>query len=142
MPCERVSIPINNPDGTVKYAHTIVCSRGRRQKKMQRCVVCGTADPCVAMRLCDGRTDGRRKKTCDAPICVHCAVHVEPDKDFCPRCIRMLKQQILDLLRDNGWRGGTKLEAQRVARELTGLEPEPQNYVAIIEALRRTAARF
>lgn len=54
----------------------IVCSRGRRPP---RCSVCGTRP---GTQLCDGPGPGGG--TCDAPVCLACTVHAEPDRDFCP----------------------------------------------------------
>lgn len=87
MPCDHVDLP----GGGV----AIVCRRGRRSAPpSRRCRVCDMPDTMVAMKLCDGVVDSpeivdgmqrRRRTTCDAPICVYHALHVEPDTDLCPR---------------------------------------------------------
>jgi len=67
---------VNQPGGGA----AIVCSRGRRPK--QKCIACNAEAPL----LCDWPVgDG---KTCDAPICRRHAVHVGPDRDYCPEHAR------------------------------------------------------
>lgn len=68
MPCTKIQLP----GGGV----AIVCSRGKT--KRPACSVCGRPD---AALLCDGGPHA-----CDVPICKSCAVHRDPDHDYCPRC--------------------------------------------------------
>jgi hypothetical protein len=65
--------------------NALVCTRGT---PAQRCVVCRTTRD---LKLCDGPHPTKRdpKRTCDAPVCRHHALHVDPDWDFCPRCARL-----------------------------------------------------
>jgi hypothetical protein len=66
------------PNGTVVHLNV-----GRTRSK--RCSTCG--EP--ADKLCDHVI--AEGKTCDAAICAHCALHREPDSDFC-------KEHAYDLL--------------------------------------------
>lgn len=54
----------------------IVCT----SEKRKRCIKCGSR----ADLLCDWKTPGGRRKTCDAPICGRCTTSPAPDKDLCP----------------------------------------------------------
>jgi len=59
-----------------------LCTKERPRPRP--CAPCGRP----TLQLCDGpvTTDGKRR-TCDAPVCVACAVRVETiDRDYCPRC--------------------------------------------------------
>ena len=74
MPCK----PFRSADGKV---FGFVCSRGT---KVLPCSVCGAP----SSKLCDGPPSPNIKSkdgTCSAPLCVHCAVHVDPDRDYCPK---------------------------------------------------------
>lgn len=85
------------PCRTVETSHGLVfvCSRRRRwSNPSRRCVVCDRPETMVAIRLCDAPvprpaiTGGRQSlttTTCDAVVCIHHAVHVDPDTDYCPR---------------------------------------------------------
>lgn len=56
----------------------------RPAAKRKRCSVCGGLG---ASKLCDFPVeDGTSPATgtCDKPLCVECAVHREPDSDYCP----------------------------------------------------------
>jgi hypothetical protein len=66
MPCSHIAIPGGG--------HAIIC--GPRHTK--RCRVCGG----ISTKLCDYEV--RPGKTCDAPLCSGCAVHTEPNLDYCP----------------------------------------------------------
>lgn len=69
MPC----IPFKHTmkDGAVVTG--FICTSGSGK----RCAICGRP----STKLCDGlKRDG---KTCDLPLCRRCAVHVDPDKDYC-----------------------------------------------------------
>jgi hypothetical protein len=80
MPCSHVKLP----DGTVALVR-----HGNR--RFPRCRFCNVADlhqACDATLLCDfvlAKTLGGAEITCDTPVCPHCAKHVGPDKDFCPK---------------------------------------------------------
>ncbi len=82
MPCTPFRQTMK--DGTVVSG--FVCTRGRA-KFCLPCVVCGK----LHTKLCDGKpgawpnikTSGG---TCSAPLCDEHAHHVEPDRDYCPRC--------------------------------------------------------
>jgi hypothetical protein len=69
MPCT----PIKLSDGTVMIA------RGRSPRR--RCSACGIHWADLA---CDEPDERHRSGTCDRPLCSGCAVHVEPDNDYCP----------------------------------------------------------
>ena len=71
MPC----LPMDMPGGST----AILCSRTRRR----RCHDCGRLG---ATLLCDGPV--AVGKTCDRPICVSCATHDGPDRDYCRDCAR------------------------------------------------------
>jgi len=63
--------------------YAIVCTRGRRPIT---CSVCGKRGD----KLCDFPLTGvKAGKTCDRGLCQKCAVHVEPDIDYCPAHARM-----------------------------------------------------
>lgn len=65
MPCEH-------------RGNMIICSRSSRAK---RCEICGKPGG----KLCDFPLSGPKSgKTCDRSLCVACAVHVDPDIDYCP----------------------------------------------------------
>ena len=70
MPCDFVALP----DGGA----AIVCTGGRRR----RCAFCDAS----STKLCDGPPpEGKRRKTCDRPLCPRHAAHVDgQDLDFCP----------------------------------------------------------
>lgn len=72
MPCERIEL-----DHKGEKVVVTVCSRGGRTKR------CACGKP--GTRLCDYPKPSKRKrdKTCDAPMCVACAVHIEPNRDLC-----------------------------------------------------------
>jgi hypothetical protein len=83
MPCEITK----SEDGQIT---TIKCSRGSSQK---RCFYCGRPAP----KLCDfkftvkvGKLAGKTWKTCDKPLCTTCAVHQEPDTDYCEPHARLM----------------------------------------------------
>ena len=64
-----------------------VCTRGERKK------VCGQCHRREATQLCDYSLRGAKEgKTCDAPLCVGCAVK-QPgkDTDYCPAHARATK---------------------------------------------------
>lgn len=69
MACERVNLPSGGS--------AIVCGTDRRPK----CSVCGARS---RVNLCDWKTPGQRKGTCDAPICDACSTKPAPGKDLCP----------------------------------------------------------
>jgi hypothetical protein len=72
MPC----VPVR---GTTSDGHKwsgFVCTRGQ---KVKPCAVCGNP----STKLCDG--DIGNGKTCDVPLCSKCALHICPDKDYCPK---------------------------------------------------------
>lgn len=62
------------PDGTT----AIVCFSGKRPKAPD-CMACGGR----STLQCDYPILGGRK-TCDRYLCRGCAVHVGPDRDYCP----------------------------------------------------------
>jgi hypothetical protein len=68
----------------------IICTRGRRR---QNCKFCSR----YSTKLCDFPLAGPKAgKTCDAPMCDRCAVHVGPDKDFCPPHYNYREKQMAD----------------------------------------------
>jgi hypothetical protein len=71
MHCTRVGMPGN--------AHAIFCMDRPRART---CSVCGVK--ARHYKLCDYPIANRARKTCDAPLCTSCAVHHEPDTDYCP----------------------------------------------------------
>ena len=76
MPCRTIPLP---GGGTA-----IVCGP-RVRRPLRRCVVCNVPDTLATMKLCDGpRNGGKPGQTCDAPVCVEHALHIEPDTDYCP----------------------------------------------------------
>ncbi len=76
MPCEIRK----DPDG--KFT-AIICRRGSQTK---RCDICGRPGG----KLCDFPLTGAKAgKTCDRSLCAACAVHVDPDIDYCPTHARM-----------------------------------------------------
>ena len=76
MPCRPIHLP--------GHGVAMACTRGfARRRPPVRCGVCHVPDTLATLKLCDG--PGRRPgTTCDAPVCVEHAVHVEPDTDYCP----------------------------------------------------------
>jgi succinate dehydrogenase/fumarate reductase-like Fe-S protein len=82
-----VCTPVKLPGGMT----AIVCSRGPRGRN---CSACGAFVNGRQVLLCDYPTDKekrfgtfarpRNSKTCDKALCPKCAVHVGPDKDYCP----------------------------------------------------------
>jgi hypothetical protein len=63
----------------------ILCGRGPLPKM---CVVCFQR---YSSKLCDFPLTGSKKgKTCDRPLCQSCAVHKEPNTDYCPTHARMM----------------------------------------------------
>jgi len=75
MACRSIKLP--------RGATAIVCGP-RVRRPLRRCIVCGCPETWVSMRLCDGPAL-RGPGTCDRPVCVDCAYHVEPDTDYCPQ---------------------------------------------------------
>jgi len=72
MPCMTYKL---KEDGAV----VIACTRGRRRTTF--CAQCQTNS---ATKLCDFPLSGKKAgQTCDRPLCVHCAVSVGKDKDYC-----------------------------------------------------------
>ena len=74
MPCRTIYLPGR---GTA-----IVCGP-RVRRPLRCCVVCNVPDTMATMKLCDFPVTGSR--TCDRPVCVEHARHVEPDTDYCPQ---------------------------------------------------------
>lgn len=70
------------PDGTT----AIVCHDRSRQRK-QQCSVCGLK--VTNVKLCDFRRT-EQDATCDAVLCRACAVHQNPDTDYCPHHAKVL----------------------------------------------------
>ena len=71
------------PDGTMAF----ICTRGNRSKP---CAICGRPHT----KLCDYPLHGAKAgKTCDRPLCERCAVHQEPDVDFCPTHAAMMTEE-------------------------------------------------
>lgn len=67
MPCANLKLASGET--------AIVCTGRQRQRKC----ACGRR----ATLLCDFKADGA-KKSCDKPLCSHCAVRIGPDIDHCP----------------------------------------------------------
>jgi hypothetical protein len=76
MPCRHV----HRPGG----GYAIVCGP-RVRRSIRRCVVCNCPDTMATMKLCDYPLQDKLGRTCDAPVCVEHAMHVEPDTDYCPQ---------------------------------------------------------
>ncbi len=67
MPCNHINLPGGGS--------AIICSRSSQKR-------CAGGRP--ATKLCDFPLAGTKAgKTCDKPLCVVCAVHREPDIDYC-----------------------------------------------------------
>ena len=65
--------------------YAIVCTRGGQK----RCV-CGRPSE----KLCDFPLTGAKYgKTCDRPLCRFCAVHSEPDTDYCQPHATLLEKR-------------------------------------------------
>ncbi len=65
----------------------IACSRGGRRAL---CNACGKRPHAV---LCDYPLRGARAgQTCDAKVCGGCAVHVGPDRDYCPAHAKVARE--------------------------------------------------
>lgn len=78
MACRDIQLP---GGGTA-----IVCGPRTRTKT---CVVCGRRQ---SSKLCDFPLRGAKAgKTCDRPLCERCAVHSEPDTDYCPTHAHMVE---------------------------------------------------
>jgi hypothetical protein len=76
VPCNHVILPGG--------AHAIICGRGSRPRP---CSVCGRPHS----KLCDFPLRGAKAgKTCDRTLCDQCAVHQEPDLDYCPAHAKLL----------------------------------------------------
>ena len=76
MSCRTIHLPGSG--------YAIVCGPHVR-RPIRRCMVCNCPDTLCTMKLCDGPRDGGKPgQTCDAPVCVDHARHVEPDTDYCP----------------------------------------------------------
>ena len=74
MPCETKRAA----DGIT----VILCHRGRGRVRQAMCDCCGKRP---RTKLCDYPLQGRRAgQTCDRKMCATCAVHVGPDRDYCP----------------------------------------------------------
>ena len=75
MPCTTIALPGGQT--------AIVCHDAPRPRS---CSVCGVKTR--RYKLCDYQVlSGYRSatlSTCDAPLCTACAVHREPDIDYCP----------------------------------------------------------
>lgn len=88
-PDPRVAVVCVQPEDltVVTLDAVFVCVRGRRPSRPRKCSGCGFM---TGTKLCDGRVpsaSGRgRTRLCSVPLCPSCAVHVEPDTDYCPRC--------------------------------------------------------
>ena len=67
MPCHTIRLP-GGAVAIVRPAKCSVCRRLIRDYK-----------------LCDGESLDRKSRSCDAVLCTDCAVHREPDLDYCPR---------------------------------------------------------
>lgn len=65
----------------------IVCGRGSRPKA---CAQCGRP----SSKLCDYQLKGNLGgKTCDRALCVNCAVHVDPDLDYCRAHAELIEKE-------------------------------------------------
>jgi hypothetical protein len=92
--CEHIDMPMK--DG--KVAHRIVCHSGPDPRT--RCSVCGRKG---ADRLCDWLIGNG--KTCDKPLCRHCAGHPVPvfgkpetaDIDYCPEHYALYRGQSFEI---------------------------------------------
>lgn len=82
MPC--YSIQINGSRG-------IICARGVRSKKCKWCKQPG-------LWLCDHPLAGKKRKTCDAPMCSEHRTPIGLDEDYCPDCAQELTMNDLQKL--------------------------------------------
>jgi hypothetical protein len=84
MPCQTIHLPGR---GTA-----IVCGP-RLRRHIRRCIACNCPDTMCTMKLCDYPLPGKAGRTCDAPVCVEHARHVEPDTDYCPQHIQLAQEK-------------------------------------------------
>jgi hypothetical protein len=78
MPCRKIDL------GDGRFA--IACGRG------DRAPLCSVCHQRRAPKLCDFPLTGEKTgRTCDRPLCEKCAVHQNPDIDYCPAHARMLE---------------------------------------------------
>jgi len=79
MPCNVY----RSEDGRIQV---ITCSRGSNAKRCK----CGRK----STKLCDYRLKGAKLgKTCDEPLCSHCATSAGSDVDLCPVHARMAQKE-------------------------------------------------
>ncbi len=77
MPCNHIKLPGG--------ASAIICTRRGPAK---RCCSCGGP----SSKLCDFPLTGAKAgATCDRPVCQSCAVHRDPDIDYCPTHGRIIE---------------------------------------------------
>lgn len=61
--------------------------------KPKACIHCGKP----SSKLCDFPLTGAKVgSTCDRPLCIRCATHVDPDTDYCQQHARIVKEQSLN----------------------------------------------
>ena len=105
MPCRTVHVP--------GHGVAIVCGRGSTRRRVpRRCVVCHVPETMASIRRCDG-PGLRPGTTCDAPVCVDCAYHIDPDEDYCPTHA----QAVADTWRQQRDTGGLVPEAEEFEEE-------------------------
>jgi hypothetical protein len=82
MPCRTIHLPGR---GTA-----IVCGP-RVRRPLRRCSVCNCPETMCTMKLCDYPVSD--SQTCDCPICVEHALHIEPNTDYCPQHTTLVQEQ-------------------------------------------------
>lgn len=90
-PDPRIELVCLQPDAVapVSLESSFVCVRGQRGPR-RKCRVCRHL---TGTKLCDGKIKGPRGRvrTCSIPVCTSCAVHEDPDLDYCPDCDKARK---------------------------------------------------
>ena len=85
MPCDPFKVTL--PDGS--SAMGWICTRGPRRQP-PRCK-CGRP----STLLCDYPLTGAKAgKTCDRPLCTHCATEVGPGRHLCPAHAKMSPREV------------------------------------------------
>jgi hypothetical protein len=80
--------PIHLPGG----GYAIVCGP-RQRRPVRRCSVCNCPETMCTMKLCDAPLADQPTRTCDAPVCVEHARHIDPDIDYCPHHAQLAQEQ-------------------------------------------------
>ena len=84
MPCRTIHLPGGGP--------ALVCGP-RLRRPLRRCSVCHCPETLCTQKLCDAPVRGKPERTCDAPVYVEHAWHVEPDTDYCPQHAMLVQEK-------------------------------------------------